>query len=81
MKHYIVITDTNSRQYVFEIPETGIKLETNENLYSITKDDSLSDMFFETFKQKGCFIIGDKTLFNTNHLVGIELRAVAEDAY
>lgn len=78
MKYYIVVTDTNSRQYVFEILNDGLNIQINDDIYLITKEDPGLEIFFEIFKQKECFLISGKSLFNTNHLVGVEFRCLEE---
>lgn len=80
MNYYFVITDTNSRQYPFVIPEEGLKLETSGVVDTIYKDDPLFDIFFEVFEAKSCFVIDDRSFFNTNNLASVELKC-SEGSY
>lgn len=78
MKHYIVVTDTNSRQYIYEIPPEGFHV-TSEDLDIHVKQDDPGLQSFNILMQGGyTFIVDDKAVFNSSNLVAVQYQSHEE---
>lgn len=72
-KHWIVITDTNSRQYPFEISDGGFEVTTKEKSFTVTKENpNLND--FHHALQSGLVMSINNSIFNPAHLVAVEYK-------
>lgn len=78
MKHYITVTDTNSRQYIYEIPSEGFHV-TSEDLDIHVKQDDPGLQSFNILIQNGAsFIVDNKAVFNSPNLVAIQYQQIEE---
>jgi hypothetical protein len=85
MNYYFIVTDTNSRQYVYPIIEPGLVITNGSNSFLITLDDVITADFMIPFiemLEKGVsFLINSQQVFNSKNLVSVEIKAIPEDAH
>jgi hypothetical protein len=78
MKHYLVVTDTNSRQWYIQFPENGLSVELADGNTLVFTDTQ--QPLHNLLTYHGKFIIGGTQLFNSLFLVAIEYKAIPDDA-
>lgn len=78
MKHYITITDTNSRQYIYEIPSEGFHVTSEELDIHVKQDDPGLQSFNILLQSSSTFIIDNKAVFNSPNLVAIQYQQIEE---
>lgn len=74
-KHYVIFTDTNSRQYPIEISEEGLSIFSIGKEFIITIEEPNIELLLQLIHDKNSFFVGGKTLFNPLHLVAIQLQS------
>lgn len=74
MKYFIIITDTNSRQYLYEI-KGSIEVVSPTTDFMITVEDPKLFELLQILKQEESFLIDNKAMFNAKHLVTIQFQA------
>lgn len=77
MNNYILyITDRTSRQYPFEINETGFDLCTSKETVHINNENISSDIFLKLLEDKTAFTLkfldGTFVSFRSENLTGIQ---------
>ena len=78
MKYFIIVTDTNGRQYLFEIQDNGLIIQSaTETVYATIEDPRLGFILFHIKKDEP-FIIKD-TLFNSKNIASVKLQAYPAD--
>ena len=78
MKYYITITDTNSRQYIYEIPKEGIYVKSEKLDIHVKPDDPCLQSFNTLMQSSTTFVVVDKGVFNTSNLVAIQYQQIEE---
>lgn len=73
LKHWIIVTDTNSRQYPFQIPENGFEVETKEKTFVVTSENPNLKEFHHAI-QSGLVMTLNNSVFNPAHLVGVDYK-------
>lgn len=81
MMHYIIVTDVNSRQYVFQIPEDGFEIISTNESFIVSREEPNLPKFLELISNGHNFIIDNKTVFIPRNLVNIEYKTISEDSY
>lgn len=81
MKHYIIFTDINSHQYVFEILLHGINVSTVKGSFVITQDNTNLLVLLDLIEGRHNFVIDNRILFVSKNLVAVECKATAENEY
>lgn len=78
--YYVVVTDINSRQYNFEIPEEGIQVTCFEQP-SFIMNRNIKDLeyFISTIYNTDSFKI-DNAVFNTEHIVTVQYIEIPVEA-
>ena len=74
-KHYVIFTDTNSRQYPMEVPPEGLSVLSSENNFVITVDEPNINALLGLFEYGSSFFVGGKNLFNSAHLVAVQFQS------
>lgn len=77
MKHYLYFTDTNSRQYPFEIPESGLSITDGVQEVTITQEGEGFDVLIDA---AGTIMINNQTILDLNKIVAIQIHHLADDA-
>lgn len=81
MKHFLTLTDTNSRQYNFLIPEQGIKINSvDDNCTVFQNADSIVPVV-NCIAKKNVVVINGSSAFNTNFIVSVQYQALPDDAF
>lgn len=78
MKHYITITDTNSRQYIYEIPEEGFHVTSEELDIHVKQNQPELQSFNILFQTSSTFIVDNKAVFNSPNLVAVQYQQIEE---
>lgn len=83
--YYIIITDINSRQYIFQITDLGIEITSDTTTFTITKDNPQLDLFNPLIANEATFTVNNKSdtkmMFNGKKLVNVEFKVLHDDAY
>ena len=80
MKHYIIVTDTNSRQYLYEI-SSEFSVKTDQETFLVTIENPNISKFAETIDKNLSFNIDDKAVFNSSHIVAVQYQNWPDDAH
>lgn len=80
MKHYIILTDTNSRQYLYEI-NPAFSVKTAEKEFIITQENPNVLEFSNIIDKKISFVIDNKAVFNPNYIVAVQYQEWPDDAH
>nr|QMP83632.1 MAG: hypothetical protein [Caudoviricetes sp.] len=80
MKHYIILTDTNSRQYLYEIIST-FSIKTEQEEFLVTVENPNISKFAETIDKGLSITIDNKAVFNSNHIVAVQYQSWPDDAH
>lgn len=69
------VIDPASRQYGFDIPETGLTIKSKIGEFTVTREDPKMEKFCELFEKNIPFIVkGDKHIvaYNLANIVGVQ---------
>lgn len=80
MNHYLVLTDVNSRQYVYLIPENGIKIESKSFSILTEQQKPNFDEINILLQSKESFVVDNKAVFNSKHIITIQYQEIPEGA-
>lgn len=78
MKHFLILTDINGRQYLFQITEEGLNVQTVSAVVTATVEDPQLFFIMEQIAINEPFIIG-ATAFNVQNIVAVQLQAYPAD--
>ena len=76
MKHYLVLTDTNSRQYPIQINDDGLELSNSGSYFILNKDKS---NFSDLFNIYGKTLVGKNTIIDFDNIVAIQFQEIPEE--
>ena len=79
MKHYIVVTDSNSRQYIFEITDAGLRAKSPRGDTVVTKEDHNLVFFFNAIREGHPFMI-DSAVFSHNQVAAVQIQLIADES-
>jgi hypothetical protein len=79
MKHYIVVTDSNSRQYVFEITDAGISVKSPRGEAVVTKEDHNLAFFFNAIREGHPFIINNSAVFAQRQIAAVQVQLIPDE--
>jgi hypothetical protein len=74
MNHYIIFTDTNTRQYIFQITDDGINIKSSTFSFTISKQSINLEDIQQLITKEEVLIVNDCSIFNTKHLVSVEYK-------
>lgn len=77
-KYFLIATDNNGRQYLFQITEDGLAIQTVNKEVIATVEEPQLQFIMEQIKNVEPFIISD-TLFNPSNLNTIKFQAYPAD--
>lgn len=77
MSYYITVTDTNSRQYNFQIPEEGIQIWSEDGYFTVDQVNPEQKEFIELLAYSKPFAIKN-AVFNSEHIVTIQYMEIPE---
>lgn len=75
MTYFLIVTDTNSRQYLFKVEEQGILVSSAVDSLVVTVENPNLDFFIECLDKGSTFVINGSDAFNGCHLVAVQLKA------
>lgn len=79
MNHFLIVTDTNSRQYLFKVEEAGVPVTTATSDIVVTIENPNLQFFIECLDMSSTFVINGSDVFNSVHLVAVQLKAFPAD--
>lgn len=81
MNYYFIVTDINSRQYVFPIDETGgvTLFYSNQNII-IDNNYNISSLLI-LLNDNISFVVNNHQIFNSKNLVSLEIKGIPKDSY
>jgi len=74
MNHYIIFTDTNTRQYIFQITDDGINIQSSTFSFTISKQSINLEDIQQLITKEEVLIVNDCSIFNTKHIVSVEYK-------
>lgn len=77
-KYFLIATDNNGRQYLFQITEDGLPIQTVNEEVTATVENPQLPFIMGQIKNNEPFIIGD-TVFNPSNLNAVKLQAYPAD--
>ena len=78
MKYFIIVTDNNGRQYLFQIQDAGLNIQSSSEIVYATIENPQLGFILDQIRQNEPFIVGD-TLFNSNNVTAVKLQAYPAD--
>ncbi len=76
MKKILYIIDKTSRQYSFEVPKEGLKLQVLDSIHTITEDEDKKDVFYDLIRNKIPFVLSsnkNSIIFSADQLIGVQI--------
>lgn len=82
MNYYFIVTDVNSRQYVFPIdqPDPVSIFYLNHTHIIDTKTHDISSLL-HLFETKTNFVVNNNQIFNITKIISIEIKGYVEGTY
>lgn len=79
MMYYIIVTDINTRQYIFQIFENGLDVAVQTKKITITQQDPKLLELLEMMSTQQNFILDNTTIFISQNLSSIEYKVISND--
>lgn len=74
LTHFLIITDTNGRQYLFKV-EDGLSIQTVAEGWTVTVDEPNLPFIVECIDNDTAFVVNGSDAFNPANLTAVQLKA------
>jgi hypothetical protein len=75
LSYFLIVTDTNSRQYMYKIEEDGVTIDTVSSHMVLKSDESIASLMLECFDVNTAFVINGTDIFNPPNISAVQIKS------